>query len=529
MGEVELLQQENQRLSQELKQRLFELSVLYDISNSISYSLDYDIILRFIMDSLHKVVDYDLCLSLIVLEQENKAKMAIRASHKVNRQVVEEVKRKAIEALSNFRGASFTESEIVIDLKGEISEDNQLPGRIKSSFDVPLFVRDRAVGILNVASTKNISYSDDEIKLFYTIASQAQAAIERLQAILAAEKSKMQAMVEGMSEGVVMFDELDHLVIFNNAGKIILGYPGVTVSTGSLLEYLCSLGLFQSLEDIKQEEKFPRVKELYLEKPYPHIAHSEAIYMRDSEGKPLGMVILLRDVTREREIDQMKNEFVSLVSHELRTPLTAIKGAMDNILDGIVGEITPLQKDCMEIIKRNIDRLGRLIADLLDISRIEAGKIQLSKQPVDLAFIIGETLQLFQETTKANGLILKSSVAPDLPRVEADADKITQVITNLVGNAVKFTPAGGRINVGASREEGFVRVDVVDTGSGIPPQEVGKIFDKFYQVARLDGQQKKGTGLGLTICKGIIEKHGGKIWAESEMGKGSKFSFILPA
>jgi len=515
MTELEKLSEENRRLSQELKQRLFELSILYDISNSISYTLNYDDFLRLVMDSLHRIIDYDLCTSLLILGEEKKMKMVMRIAHPVKRELVEEVKAKVIKALGGLRGKPILDEEVTLDLKGQISEEKRTPqDSIRSSFDVPLFVQDKPIGVLNVASAKDINYSDDEIKLFYTLASQASAAIERLQAVLAAEKSKMKVMVEGMSEGVVMFDEKDELVIVNTAAREMLGE---------------SIDLLGPLEEIKKYRKAPRVLDIPLEKPFPRIVHSEAMCIQDQEDRSLGIVILLRDVTREREIDQMKSDFVSVVSHELRTPLAAMKGATDNLLDGLAGELNSVEKECLVITKRNIDRLNRLICDLLDISRIEAGKIQLNKEPVDLASLLKEIARIFQELAKENNLELITSLASGLPKVNADPDKIAQVLTNLVGNAVKFTPGGGQISISASDGGDFIQVDVMDTGLGIPRQDLERVFDKFYQVT-LPGSQKKaaGTGLGLPISKGIIEKHGGKIWVESELGKGSKFSFRLP-
>jgi len=336
-------------------------------------------------------------------------------------------------------------------------------------------------------------------------------------------------MVEGMSEGVVMFDERDQLVILNATAKDLLGYHQKELNTEALIKFFQALGLLGSLDEIKKSEKFPWVKDISLERPMPHVIHAEASCLWDEAKKPLGMVMVLMDVTKEREIGQMKDEFISLVSHELRTPLAAIKGSTDILLDGIMGELNLRQTDCLAIAKRNIDRLGRLINDLLDFSRIEAGKMQLNKQKVNIANLVRDTIALFEATAKAKDLKLIASLEPDLPEIEVDADKITQVVTNLLGNATKFTPAGGQITVGAARVKDTLQIDVVDTGLGVPHQDLVKIFEKFYQVIRMDNSQKtKGTGLGLPICKGIVEKHGGKIWVESELGKGSKFSFSLP-
>lgn len=527
--ELSKLKEENQRICQELKQRLFELSVLYDISNSISYTFNYDDVLRFMMDSLDKIINYDLCISLIISEEEKKAKMTIRAPRPLKREILDSAKHKVLAALNNLSEIPVSEEEVVLDFKGEILEGVSEFQSITSSFDVPLFIRDRAVGILNVASIKDVVYSDDEIKLFYTLASQASVAIERFQAVLEAEKSKMKVMVEGMKEGVVMFDEQGQLVILNASAREMLNYRA-QATTELLMDFLKGAGIISSLDEIKEQKNTAWVKELYLESPYPHIVHFDAVNIHSGkQDKPLGSVMVIRDVTKEREVDQMKNDFISTVSHELRTPLAAMKGAADNLIDGIMGELSMPQKDALTIVERNINRLGRLISDLLDVSRIEAGKIQINKQLMDLAIVIDEIRKFFDAMAKDKNISLAASVEPGLPRINADSDKITQVITNLVGNAMKFTPDGGQIRIEVCHENGFVRTDIIDSGCGIPSSDLNKIFDKFYQVIQANSQEvKKGTGLGLTISKGIIDKHGGRIWAESELGKGSKFSFTLP-
>ncbi|MFA5157318.1 MAG: ATP-binding protein [Candidatus Omnitrophota bacterium] len=527
--ETEKLKEENQCLSQELKQRLFELSVLYDISNSISYTLNYDDILRFIMDSLYKIIDYDLCISLIVSEEEKKAKMAVRIAHPLKTEVIDSAKRKVLSALNNLRGEAVAEEELAMDFKGELAEAGSPLQSIISSFDVPLFLRDKAVGILSVSSVKNVFYSDDDIKLFYTIASQASSAIERLQSVLAAEKSKMKIMVERMSEGVIMFDEKNQVVIFNAAARDILGYYHQELDAAALLKFFHESGLSNPPDAVKKKVCFPPIKEIYMEKPSARIIHVETNCIQDETEKPLGVVMVLRNVTKEREIERMKNDFVSLVSHELRTPLAAMKGAAENLLEGITGSLNQSQNECLLLIERNIDRLNRLISELLDISRIEAGRIQLNKQQLDIAALASDAIGFLQKIAEEKGIKLSSSFTAGLPRIQADADRITQVITNLVGNALKFTLSGGSINVNIFREGDFIQTDVIDTGSGIPTADLEKIFDKFYQVSRPGAKALvKGTGLGLSISKGIVEKHGGKIWAESELGKGSKLSFTLP-
>lgn len=517
----ELLAQ-NQRLSQELKQRLFELSILYDISNSISYTLDYDELLRIMMEYLHKIVDYDVCASLL-LKEENTAQLVIKITHPVDNEIIKKIKHDIIRSFSSLiqkEGIILKEDESVI-IQDEIDNNIDLSCKaIRSSFDVPLFIRDKIVGVLSINSVKEIPYSDDDIKLLYTIAAQASGAIERLKALISAEKSKMNIMVEGMNEGVVMIDERDELIVCNPAARKMLGFGADMIESRDISNRLSQIGL-----DFNQP---PQVKDLELDMPYFQIIHAEAVSVKDKEGKSLGRIVTLRDVTKERQLDKMKSDFVSIVSHELRTPLAAMSGATENLLDGIAGEVNSMQKECLSIIKRNIDRLSRLINDLLDISRMEAGMLEIVLKPCNIVTLIDDVLLLFSKQADEKRILLKKEVEDFLPDASADSDKITQVLANLVGNAMKFTPTGGNITIRTAKlDSRLLQVDVIDTGIGIAPLDLERVFDKFYQVGSINNPDAKGTGLGLTICKGIVERHGGKIWAESKPGKGSKFSFTL--
>jgi signal transduction histidine kinase len=237
-------------------------------------------------------------------------------------------------------------------------------------------------------------------------------------------------------------------------------------------------------------------------------------------------------------LDRLKSEFVSNVSHELRTPLTAIRMAVDNLLDGVTGEISPILQRYLTRVKTNTDRLVRLIADLLDLSRIEAGRIELSPTAVSVGEVIQEVVESLRPMAAGKGLEILVHPGASLPQAFADRDKLQQVLINLVENAVKFTPSGGRIVLsartissrgGPAQDRPGVEITVEDTGEGIPAEEREAIFEKFHQIRR-DGQRKAhGTGLGLSIAKSLIELHGGQIQVQSEVGRGSRFIFTLPA
>ena len=230
---------------------------------------------------------------------------------------------------------------------------------------------------------------------------------------------------------------------------------------------------------------------------------------------------------RMQKLSELKDEFIANVSHELRTPMAIIREGVSQTLEGVCGKPTPQQTETLGVALRNIDRLGRLIEDLLDISRIEAGKAAVFKEVFDLREVIQETCAIFQPKARERGLRLAHRLPGGQVMVHADREKLAQIFINLVENAVKFTKSGS-VEIAAEEREGEVRCSVSDTGPGITRGDLPKLFQKFQQFERVVRSGEKGTGLGLAICKGIVELHGGKIWAESESGKGSRFLFTIP-
>jgi putative ABC transport system substrate-binding protein len=232
---------------------------------------------------------------------------------------------------------------------------------------------------------------------------------------------------------------------------------------------------------------------------------------------------------RLKELDRMKSDFVSHVSHELRTPLTAIKGAVDLILREVAGPLTEKQIHYLTRVRSNAQHLAGLINDLLDLSKIESGRIEVKSSRVSLSGLVREAVEALRPVAAEKAIALETTVPEPSVPVWADRDKINQVLTNLIGNAIKFTPVQGKVTISVSRNgKESVRVSVSDTGPGVPPDEREKIFAKFYRVAEVNGENSKGTGLGLAISKALVELHGGKIWVESEPSRGSTFSFTLP-
>lgn len=250
--------------------------------------------------------------------------------------------------------------------------------------------------------------------------------------------------------------------------------------------------------------------------------------IKDGSGVITGYLKVAEDITERKQIEKIKDDFVNTVSHELRTPLTAIKESIGIVYDGSAGPLSGDQKDFLETAKRNVDRLARLINEVLDFQKLQAGAMKFDKKEADINNIIEEVRQTMQPVTAKKGLELKLELSAGLPSIFVDRDKIVQVLVNLVNNAVKFTSQGSiTVRSGPEGENG-IKVSVIDTGTGISKEDMLKLFQSFSQVGSPDQRKTGSTGLGLAITREIVRQHGGKIEVSSELGKGSVFYFILP-
>jgi PAS domain S-box-containing protein len=356
-------------------------------------------------------------------------------------------------------------------------------------------------------------------------------------------KSKVyiENLVENAGDAIVSTDLEDCILTWNRGAEVIFGYTKEEAIGKSLAILLPPEGV-KELENIRTKVQLTGViRNLEVRRKRKDGVFIDVALavspINDKAGNITAFLYLAKDITekkryeqRLKELDRMKSDFVSNVSHELRTPLTAIKASVDNMIDGITGPLSEKQVRYLARIKSNTDRLTRLINDLLDLSRIEAGKIDLKPTNLSLVGLAQEVTENIRPVALEKLISLEVASHDGNVTAWADRDKITQVLMNLVGNAIKFTPSHGKVNVFIQRNgDKWAQVSVTDTGPGIPATEAGKIFDKFYQIAQAEKQKSKGTGLGLAISKVLVEMHGGKIWAESGVGGGSTFSFTLPA
>ena len=252
-----------------------------------------------------------------------------------------------------------------------------------------------------------------------------------------------------------------------------------------------------------------------------------AALLKDKENTVVGGVIGVRDIRERKKLEEMKNDFISSISHELRTPLTSIKGSIDNLLDGIAGKLNDDQREYLAIINGESDRLVRLINDLLDLNKLEAGNIKLFPEEVEYISLIAQVVFNFKELAHEKGLTLEMESPSREIYFKADRDKINQVLINLINNAIKFNEHGGIKVVVEDFKNQSVATRIIDTDIGIPQDELDRVFDKFYQLNKPRTGKSRGSGLGLAITKNLVELHGGKIWAKNKEDKGSEFYFTL--
>lgn len=244
------------------------------------------------------------------------------------------------------------------------------------------------------------------------------------------------------------------------------------------------------------------------------------------EDGEFSLLLFLQDKTEEKRVETIKKDFVANVSHELRTPLASIKGYSETLLDGGIEEKETL-KEFLRIIDRHATRMARLIDDLLILSRLESHQMTIVSAPVDIKEMILSTIPGFEKQARDKGITLSVEMPDKLPKALGDRDRLEQVVVNILDNAIKYTASGGSVRISASRSDGHVRVDVKDTGIGIPADDIPRIFERFYRVDKARSRELGGTGLGLAIVKHIIQGHNGKLNVESTPGRGSVFSFMI--
>lgn len=410
---------------------------------------------------------------------------------------------------------------------------NAYDNRPRSVLAVPLSLDQEVLGVLLLIHNHTKHFTVDHAQLALAAASQIAVTLskahlyryvseqgERLGHVAQQreeEASKSLAILRSIGDGVIVGDRMGRVRLINPAAEQILGIQATTFIGRALAD------LPGALDDEGSDSAGLRqitIGERTLR------AHLSPVLSSKSEW--LGSVVVYHDITREVLADKLKSEFVATASHELRTPLTSMRGYVDMLLMGTCGPLSDTQRDFVKIIKNNVQRLMVLINELLDMSRAEAGEVRLRRELVDMGEMLIDVSRDLYSQFQERKIVLALDVQDNLPAVQVDRQRIRQVVTNLLGNACKYTPMGGQVWVGLHNGNGELRVDFRDTGVGIAREYQQHIFTPFYRADNPLRDEVGGTGLGLSITRKLVELHGGRIWFESVEGQGSVFSFTIP-
>jgi PAS domain S-box-containing protein len=529
------------------------MAFLLEVSQAIAASLDLPVVLERVAEAIARAVDADWAYILLPADDPEELTVVARYGWWGRRWMQDsQVQKRLVVRLADFpllRHAILRRRQVLANQPEDYEQFKHLHDRLTRpqsgpTLIQPIHLQDRSLGALllgHVGGGRTFGEADG--KLCHSLIAQVAAAIDnarlyqsvdeqarRLAGLLRMrqeEATQRQAILESIADGVIVSGQAGEVVLVNAAAERILG-----LSRQQLLRQPIKWLYVKLLQGMGKRAGEQAVFEWNGKMVMGSLAPVKML-----DGALLGHVAVFRDVTREQQAERAKSEFVAAISHELRTPMTSIKGYSDLLAAGAAGHVTTQQRGFLDVVSANAERMIGLVNKLIAVSEMERGLVQIETRPVDMGQIIEEAVQAVHSQAVGCQLELTVNLPPDLSPVRGDPQYLRQIMDNLLDNAVRYTPAKGRVAVWAAEahlEDGgaspqhYLVVNVRDTGVGIPQQEHGRIFEKFYRVDNPLSLQAGGTGMGLAIVKSLVIAHGGRVWVESQPGAGSTFSFIIP-
>lgn len=539
--ELGLMQKEK-----ETRQKMYEIAILKELGDKMGYSLNLQKIIEIILGSLKQFIEY-ASVSFMILEPE-KIIFKTHLEKSVSPNFILQIKDKMLNSLAIIK-KDFKILNIEEILSGA-SLDEKYDSKLLSYFIIPLTVAGRVEGLLAVSDITPSAFKEEEMTILYKITQQATKAIVRLQDVVKQENIKINAMVYSMAEGILMTDLDYKITVANPASKKAISFEGIDdLNINDFKEKLKDkFDIRQKIQESIEQDKIFISEEILLPAGFFKIIVSPV----KNKDKILGSVIIFRDITSEKELEKIKEEFTSMIVHELRSPLDGIKKMIEFIRTSKIKKTQQLQS--MQMIYQSSSEMLQLVNNLLDMAKIEAGKFDLVKQEADIKETVESRILFYQIAAQDAKVKILSIYSNDLPsKASFDPRTISQVLNNLISNALKFNKEQGTIEIQvllhkkgqsiikegeAAKLNWFMKEEILDikdslfiavsnTGQGIAKDQMNKLFNKFSQVKTVFAKQA-GTGLGLAITKSIVESHGGTVGVQSSEGEGATFYFTLP-
>jgi two-component system NtrC family sensor kinase len=503
---------EARRNTKTLQKRVDGLEALQQVGRSVTSQLDLDNVLTVVVDSAVELTGAEEG-SLLLLD-EVTGELYMRAARNFQDDFVRKFRLPTRDSLAGQ----------VMRTGRPITIDEKTPQKIKTSYlvhtliYVPLQVHGRVIGVLGVDNRQSgHPFLEEHITLVAALADYAAIAIDnaRLYTRTEVERKKLETILTHVEDCVIVVDPDGRLVLANQTARAAFGIQDANPVGKPARDLFQHLDLLEIITDEKRSH--PSRSEISLEDG--RVFNAQLTTIPD-----VGLAITMQDITHLKELDRIKSDFVSTVSHDLRSPLTAILGYVE-LIDR-VGPVTEQQREFIRRVQFSVNNITALINDLLDLGRIEAG-FDTRKEIVPLGAIINYAIEGLRSRLAEKDQDLVTEIAPKLPTVLGNPVRLRQLMGNLIGNAIKYTPAHGKITVHADAEEGQIIIQISDNGPGIPTTDQPYIFDKFYRGSNVP-MDIPGTGLGLAIVKSIVDNHQGRIWVDSNVGQGTTFTVVLP-
>lgn len=523
---------------EENKLRLAELEALNQVSKSISTLFNFEETLYSIIGLItHQLRGERGVIALI--DTDDKKLKALRPAYNLGPSQIDNLICRSDEGAL---GEAFYKGvPIVVNEIDKETHDILARAKIndtKSILVAPLRVKSQTLGVVVILSEKEKNFTKNDLRLLSILASQAAIVVNSALSYRQVEeaKKKDEALLISIGEGVVAVDDTEQIILFNPAGEKITGFDYKDVLKKNIDavfspqndEKIKILPENSPIKKVLKDGKAQHVDDIYLQNSKGNYfpARISVAPTFDADDKIIGAIIVFSDITKEREVEHLKQELISIATHELRTPLTAFKGYLDMILDGTTGGVNQeTQETVLELI--NIwQKMTDLVEDLLNVGRIEQGRMEYNPQLIDINNLIEMIVGSYKSQAKVKNI--KVTYTPiEIDKIKVDSNRVRQVLENLISNALKYTEKG-EVKVNLQKKDNDVVFNVSDTGLGVSKADQKNLFTKFTRIKTEKTRKITGSGLGLWICKTIVEKMGGKIWLVSDEGKGSTFSFSLP-
>ena len=499
----------------QMERHLQELDALYTIGKTVTATLDLDQVLAQVVEAAANMTRAEE--GLLMLVDESTSELYLRAAKNVDKGLARGLRVRVDDSLLG----RVVKSRRPILVAGPDLQKIKTAYLIKALLYVPLTLApDRTIGVLGVSNKiSEQPFTERDVLLLSAMADYAAIAIENAQLFSAVEteRSELEAVLRGTEDAVIVLDQEKRVLLCNPAARKDFHIETLDVTGRALSDVVRS----QALRDLF--ERPPSVGQPV--RAEVQLADNRTLQVQISAIEGLGYAAVMQDITHLKELDRIKSEFVAVVSHDLRTPLTAIRGYVE--LLSRVGPLNPQQTEFVSRVLRSMKTISDLIGDLLDIGRIEAG-LEQEMAPCQLESIVRQAAESLQAVANEKHHTLILNIMPNLPPLQGNARRLEQVFTNLIGNAIKYTPDAGKIDVTLKAKGPYLVLDVSDNGFGIPLEDQPHVFEKFYRVRNDETADIGGTGLGLSIVRSVVEKHGGRVWVESKPGEGSTFIVLLP-